>query len=59
MTQFKVTALMTTPLELIVTADTAEQAWQIALDADGGEFTPLPDSEGASWDLVAIEGVAE
>jgi hypothetical protein len=48
MPRFRITAEMTTDLEIFVEADSLEEAQEYADTADGSEFT---ETEGGSWSV--------
>ena len=56
MKKFKVIAIMSTYLEVEIEAKDRDDAFNIALDMDGGDFTPI--SDDGDWridDVVEIE----
>ena len=57
MKKFKVIACYATYVCAFVDAETEDEAHQIALDMDGGSFTPM--DEGHSWwkisDVIEVE----
>jgi hypothetical protein len=57
MPQFRIYASYRVNLVLDIEAEDIDQAWDIAKDADGGDFTRLPDSD-SDWeinDVTAME----
>jgi hypothetical protein len=52
MKKFKVTATMYTKLVCEIEADSIEEAWTIARETDGGQFTALPDGD---WEIYDVE----
>lgn len=52
MKKFKVIACYTTYVYAFVDADTEDDAHQIALDMDGGSFTPM--DELGDWHIVDV-----
>ncbi len=55
MKKFKVIATMYTKLVLEVEANDIDEAWAIGKEADGGEFTALPDGDWEIYDVVEVE----
>lgn len=53
MKTYKVTALMTTPLEVTIEANSEDEAWDIAKNMDGGDFTPI--EEAGRWEIEDVE----
>jgi hypothetical protein len=51
MKKFKAIASYTTYVQAYIEAETEDEAHQIALDMDGGSFTPM--DEGHSWWQIA------
>jgi hypothetical protein len=52
MKKFTVTATMYTKLKLEIEADNIDEAWRLAREADGGQFTALPDGD---WEIYDVE----
>jgi hypothetical protein len=50
MAKFRIHASYRVNLVLDIEADTVEDAWVVALCADGGDFTRLPDSD-SDWEI--------
>ena len=50
MPKFRIYGSYRVNLILDIEADTLDDAWGIAKDADGGEFTRLPDSD-SDWEI--------
>lgn len=53
MPKFLIRASYRTTCTLEIEAENEDQAWDIAHDADGGDFSPLPDLADWSIDEVA------
>ena len=56
MKKFKVTATMYTKLVCEIEAETMDEAWTIARETDGGQFTALPDGD---WEIYAVQELSE
>ena len=52
MKKFRVIAVMTTYLETEIEANDVDEAYEIAEDLDGGEFTPIKDS--GDWEIYEV-----
>ena len=50
MPKFRINASYRVNLVLDIEAATIDDAWDIARDADGGDFTRLPDSD-SDWEI--------
>lgn len=50
--KFKVVATMTTYLTAEIEAEDVDQAYEIAHDLDGGQFTPIPDT--GDWEIYEV-----
>ena len=55
MKKFTVTATMYTKLRLEIEADSLDEAWKIARETDGGQFTALPDGDWEIFDVTENE----
>ena len=51
MKKFKVTATMYTKLTMELEANSLDEAWTLAKEADGGQFTALPDGD---WEIADV-----
>ena len=49
MAKYRVSATMTTSYYIVVSAESKDEAFALAQEADGGDFTPYQNS--GSWDL--------
>jgi hypothetical protein len=56
MPKFRIHASYRVNLVLDIEAETIDDAWQIGWDADGGDFTRLPDSD-SDWEINDVEQV--
>jgi len=54
--KFKVTATMTTHLEVTIEAETIEEAYEVAIDLDGGQFHTKGEGD---WRVDGVYPVAE
>jgi len=59
MKKYTVTATMYTKLRLDIEADSYDEAWRIAKEADGGQFTALPDGDWEILDVVESEEITQ
>jgi hypothetical protein len=61
MKKFRVIASYLTFCELEVEAENEDQAWEMAKDADGGDFEPLKGrfSELSGWHINDVSEVTE
>jgi|TARA_R110000822_G_scaffold31163_1_gene90186 hypothetical protein len=50
--KFKIEVLSTERLKLIVEADNLDEAYSVAADTDGSEFSLIPNS--SNWDIVEV-----
>ena len=55
MKKFKIVAVMSTYLVAEIEAKDRDEAFEIALDMDGGDFTPMNDGDWHIDDVVEIE----
>lgn len=53
--KFRATATMSTKLVLDIDADDIDEAWRIARETDGGQFTALPDGDWEIYDVTEAE----
>ena len=56
MKKFKVMASYTTFLEVVIEAESLEQAEDLAEDLDGGSFTQV---EHGDWEIYAVQELSE
>jgi hypothetical protein len=56
MAKFRIHASYRVNLVLDIEADTLDDAWGIANNADGGDFTRLPDSD-SDWEINDVAEV--
>ena len=60
MAKFRVLAEMTILLEHEIEADSLEQAWELAKQADGGDFTVMDETHQTDgWDIYDVQEVTE
>ena len=52
--KFKVIATMYTKLICEIEAENMDEAWEIAENTDGGDFTALPDGDWEIYDVMEI-----
>lgn len=55
MSKYTVIAKMYTTLVCEIEAENEFQAWQLAKEKDGGEFTALPDGD---WEIYDVQEVS-
>jgi hypothetical protein len=55
MKTFYIKASMTTYLETTIEAENEDEAWSIAQDMDGGDFTAI-DNDGC-WDILTVNEI--
>lgn len=57
MKRFRVSAVMSSSLTCEIEAESVEEAWEIAYETDGSDFTVLPFSD--SWELYDMTEIKE
>ena len=57
MATYKVKAVYTVSLHAYVEADSEDEAYQIAKDMDGGDFTQDQGDAFSDWDIYEVEEV--
>ena len=55
MKKFTVTATMYTKLVCEIEAESYDEAWALARETDGGQFTALPDGDWEIYDVTEAE----
>lgn len=58
MKKFKAIAVMRTYLEIEIEAEDEDQAWELANEADGGDFTPM-EGEAGDWEIYDVKPIKE
>ncbi len=53
MATYKVKAKMTQYLETTIEADSEDEAWEIARETDGGDFSEIEDA--GTWTVESVE----
>lgn len=59
MAKYRVEAIDVRKYFIEVEADSVEEAWDIAEDMDGGEFTEVVDSNSKGWEIRRPELIEE
>ena len=52
MRDYRVVARMTTYLDVVIKAKNMDEAWQLAKEADGGEFDEIPNAD--DWHICDV-----
>jgi hypothetical protein len=56
MAKFRAVATYTSYCEVIIEAESEDEAFEIAQSMDGGDFTPI---DGGDWDIDSVTEITE